>query len=358
MKHLLARSVEVWAPEASSRYEAKPDHADAPDTLTRARRSVGLCGGWIGRRAATTLVLVVLVGAMPSEGASARTASTKSAVFFDDFTYVGFSPQLAFWRHGWKIRTEQGWPGMPAARWSADGISFIKDPTSAKNELLRMSSSTDGTAAGTQEAQVCQQRKFREGTWATRIHFTDAPRAGPDGDQIVEGFYGISPLVAPLDPDYSEMDWEYLPNGGWGMSDPTLWTTTWETARLDPWLADNVTLATSGSLAGWHTLVIQVGNGTVTYHLDGTLRVSHGGKYYPETAMSLNYTTWFIDGGLLASGATRSYVQYVDWAFEAPDALLSPQQVLSRIHAFRKVHLKFRDTVPVPEPPLDSPCNF
>jgi hypothetical protein len=228
----------------------------------------------------------------------------------------------------------------------------------SKNQLLRMSSSTDGTAAGTQEAQICQQRKFREGTWATRIRFTDAPTAGPDGDQIVEGFYGISPLVAPLDPNYSEMDWEYLPNGGWGMSYPTLWTTTWETARLDPWLADNVTSATSGSLAGWHTLVMQVGNGTVTYYLDGTLRVSHGGMYYPETAMSLNYTAWFIDGGLLASGATRSYVQDVDWAFEAPDALLSPQQVLSRIHAFRKAHLKFRDTVPAPEPPLDSPCNF
>jgi hypothetical protein len=190
------------------------------------------------------------------------------------------------------------------------------------------------------------------------MRFADAPAAGPDGDEIVEGFYGISPLVAPLDPNYSEMDWEYLPNGGWGYSGPTLWTTTWETASLDPWIADNVTLPTSGSLAGWHTLVIQVANGTVAYYLDGVERVVHGGKYYPEVPMSLNYTAWFIDGGLLAPGTTRTYVQDIDWAFEAPGAVLDTQQVRAQIAAFRKAHVKFRDTVPAPDPALDSPCNF
>ena len=37
-----------------------------------------------------------------------------------------------------------------------------------------------------------------------------------DGDQVVQTFYTITPYLEPLDPDYSEMDYEYLPNGGWG----------------------------------------------------------------------------------------------------------------------------------------------
>jgi hypothetical protein len=279
-------------------------------------------------------------------------------VLFDDFSYMGFSPLLRLWRHGWKVRTEQGWPGMPGASWSTANVSFVRDPANRANRLLRMTSSTDGTAAGTSQAQLCQQRKFREGTWATRIRFGDGPTVGPDGDQIVEGFYGISPYVAALDPDYSELDWEYLPNGGWGMSDPTLWTTSWETVRIEPWLADNVTKSMSGSLAGWHTLLIQVGDGTVTYVLDGVERVAHGGRYYPEVPMSLNYTAWFIDGGLLAPGSKRTYVQDVDWAFYAGGVALTTRQVLAQVQALRKKGVAFRDAVPTPQPPLEAPCNL
>ena len=304
------------------------------------------------------VLLVLLAVAVPSSGARPHSAVPTSQILFDDFDYVRFSPLLKFWQHGWKVRTGQGWPGMPAASWSAANISFVSDPANRRNRLLRMTSSTDGTPAGTSEAQVCQRRKFREGTWATRIRFGDGPTVGPDGDRIVEGFYGISPLAAPLDPDFSELDWEYLPNGGWGMTEPTLWTTSWETARLEPWLADNVTKSSAGSLAGWHTLLIQVGKGSVTYVIDGVERVTHGRRYYPEVPMSLNYTAWFIDGGLLAPGSKRIYVQDVDWAFYAADSSLSTQQVITRVRALRKKHVAFRDTVVAPKPPLESPCNL
>jgi hypothetical protein len=324
------------------------------NSLRDARRTA------VSRTLAIPTALVLALLACASAGASPRSPTARPApqIFFDDFTYTGFSPVLALWRHGWTIRTEQGWPGIAGATWSVDNVAFVKDAANPKNGLIRMTSSTDGTAAGTSQAQICQQRKFREGTWATRMRFDDTPTVGPDGDQIVEGFYGVSPLAAPLDPDFSEMDWEYLPNGGWGMSAPTLWTTTWETARLDPWLADNTTQSSSGSLAGWHTLVIQVWNGSVTYYLDGVQRVSHGGEYYPEVPMSLNYTAWFIDGGLLAPGAKRSYVQDIDWTFHAAGAALTPQRVVEQVRALRKRGVKFRDTVPAPEPPLASPCNF
>ena len=225
-------------------------------------------------------------------------------------------------------------------------------------EPARFLPSKSGTPRGTSHAQVCHARKYFEGTYAARLRFSDTPVEGPDGDVVVQTFYAVSPLRFDFDPEYSELDWEYLPNGGWGMSEPTLWTTTWETASLDPWIADNVTLPTSGALGGWHTLVIQVANGSVGYFLDGAPRVVHGGRYYPEAPMSLNYTAWFVDGGSLAAGPTRRYVQDVDWAFQATDSVLSPQQVVSQVAAFRKGGVKFRDTVPTPQPPLDSPCNF
>ncbi|MGH9905613.1 MAG: hypothetical protein ACRD8U_08535, partial [Pyrinomonadaceae bacterium] len=85
------------------------------------------------------------------------------------------------------------------------------------------------------------QRKYLEGTYAARVRFTDKPVSGPAGDQVVESFYTISPLKAPWDPDYSELDFEYLPNGGWGIDGPTLYATTWETFFPEPnWKKDNV----------------------------------------------------------------------------------------------------------------------
>ena len=73
--------------------------------------------------------------------------------------------------------------------------------------------------------------------------------------------------------------------------------------------------------------------------------------------MSLNYTAWFIDGGLLPPGSKRTYVQDVDWAFYAAGAL-SPQQVSQQVRSLRRKRIKFRDNVPTPQPPLESPCNF
>jgi hypothetical protein len=209
-----------------------------------------------------------------------------------------------------------------------------------------MSSSTDGTEAGTRQTQICHQRKYREGTYATRVRFRDAPTTGPDGDGAVETFYTISPLKAPMHPDYSEIDFEYLPNGGWGLPAPSLTLATWETFSPEPnWIADNSGVTKAGSRDGWHTLVLQVGGGAVRYSVDGTLLATLGGRYYPEVAMSINYNLWFIRGGLIESRKVRRYDQDVDWVFHQAGLVLSTQQVLARVAELRRASIAFRDTV-------------
>src|SRR5215218_3851205 len=161
-----------------------------------------------------------------------------NAILFDDFSYTN-KEQLK--KNGWIVRTVAGWPGVPGATFSEQAVSLLKDPDQAKNRILRMTSSTDGTAANTTQAQICHQRKYREGTYAARVRFSDAPISGPDGDQLVQSFYTISPLKAPMDLDYSELDFEYLPNGGWGIDGTTLYGTTWETFYPEPnWKKDNI----------------------------------------------------------------------------------------------------------------------
>jgi hypothetical protein len=277
-------------------------------------------------------------------------------VLFDDFSYSG---QRELTRNGWIVRTAPGWPGVPGATWWREGVSFVKDEAAPRNRLLRMTSSTDGTGANTKQTQICHRRKYLEGTYAARVRFNDAPASGPGGDQLVESFYTISPLKAPWDADYSEIDYEYLPNGGWGIAGPTLYATTWETFSPEPnWKKDNIFDTWAGSRAGWHTLVTQVAGGRVRYFVDGRRLAEHGERFYPESLMSINFNLWFIrDGAAKATGA-RAYREDIDWVFFDAGSALTPDDIESRVAALRRESVKFRDTVPAPTPALDSPCNF
>ena len=277
-------------------------------------------------------------------------------VLFDDFSYTD-KAQLK--KNGWIVRTEPGWPGVPGATWSEDGVTLVKDPAQRNNQIIRMTSATDGTGPNTTQTQICHQRKYLEGTYAARVRFTDAPVSGPPGDQLVQSFYTISPLKAPMDPDYSELDWEYLPNGGWGISGPTLYSTTWETFSPEPnWKKDNVFQTANGSQAGWHTLVTQVFDQKVKYFLDGKLFAEHGGNYYPEDTMSINFNLWFIRDGMVQAKERREYQEDIDWVFFQAGSALGPEQVESAVASMRRRSVKFRDTVPAKTPPLKSPCNF
>ncbi len=292
----------------------------------------------------THMVTVVPITATPARA---------PGVFFDDFTYT---QQPSMIDNGWIIRTAPGWPGVPNAVWAKNSVSFVDDADQAGNRLVRMTSSTNGTAA--RQTQFCQQRKYLEGTYAARVRFTDRPVSGPTGDQIVETFYLISPLQAPMDPDYSEIDIEYLPNGGWG-SDQSVHLSSWETFSPEPdWKMDNASDTVSGSLAGWHTLVIQVADQQVKYYIDDVLRASQGGKYYPEVPLSINFNLWFIRDGLINAEEIREYVEDIDWVYFAEQQTLSPQQIDAQVKQLRDTSVKFKDTVPALDPPLVSPCDF
>lgn len=293
----------------------------------------------------------------PTLATSTATPEPQAPRLFDDFIY---SDQAALEANGWVVRTAAGWPGVPGATWWPEGITFHDSAERPGDRWVRLASATDGTGEGTRQSQLCHQRKYREGTYAARLLFSDAPAFGPGGDQVVQTFYTISPLAADLDPDYSELDFEYLPNGGWGSPPTTFFFTTWETFRPEPnWLADNVSGQVTGSQAGdWRTLVLQVLDGQVRYFVDGVERAAHGDKFYPEVLMSINFNLWFIAGGQSASRQARQYEEYVDWVFHQAGAALSPQDVEATVEALRAAGTAFVDSVPAPEPALETPCDF
>jgi hypothetical protein len=283
-------------------------------------------------------------------------AAADGGTLFDDFDYADTAALIA---GGWQIRSKQGHPGIEGAQWGPDTVQLVEDPNGGGKRLLRLVASTDGTVEGTRHAQVCHARKYLEGTYATRIRFSDAPVIGPDDDIVVQTFYAVSPLRFDFDPEYSEMDWEYLPNGGWGKPQTRMYSVTWQTVQLKPWKAFNAAHEEFRSLAGWHTLVMQAMHGKTRYFVDGALLDEHGGRNYPVVPMSLNFNLWFSPGGLRPGvTARRVYQQDVDWVFHARNRLLSPEQVDAAIESLRKDGTRHVDTVPDAEPPLPSSCDL
>lgn len=286
--------------------------------------------------------------ATSSQPGAASTSDPGSAeeVFFDDFAYSS-AGDAALSSHGWSVRTATGAPGLSGATWSANAVSFVTDPSTQNNTVMQLRASTSGSAATTVQAEVSTtSQRFFEGTYAARVYLSDTPSSGADGDQVVQTFFTISPLAYDDDPSYSELDFEYLPNSGWGDSTPTMYLTSWYTYHNSPsWGGDRSSGEQNASLAGWHDLVMQVGSNTVTYFVDGTAVFSSGEKYCPRQAMSIDFNQWFIEGGLLSGSTNRAYDEQIDWVYHVADQIVSPADMSAQVNAYRASSIAFQDTV-------------
>ncbi|MES2795723.1 MAG: glycoside hydrolase family 16 protein [Bacteroidota bacterium] len=253
---------------------------------------------------------------------------------FDDFNYSSSSDPLLS-SHNWRVRSGTGGPGIPGATWQASNITFLADPSNASNKLLRLKCSTNGKASSATQAEIVSaQDKFFEGTYAARIKFSDVPISGKDGAQTVQTFFTISPWDTS-DPLYSELDFEYLCNGGWGKTGSHMWNTSWNSTTV------NVTNAVKASYSGWKDLVMTVSGGQIKYYVNGVLHNTHSGIYYPRRKMFIDFNLWFINDRNPAS----AYVQDVDWVYFAKNTILTTTEVNAQVNANRASQTTHYDSV-------------
>ncbi|MHB9863476.1 cellulose binding domain-containing protein [Streptomyces sp. YIM S03343] len=265
------------------------------------------------------------------------------ATLFDDFNYSAYNdPKIS--AHGWNVRSASGGPGVSGATWAPESVTFA---TADGNSVMNLETSTAGTGESTKQTEVVtNMRKFKNGTYAARVKFSDAPKYGPDGDHLVQTFFTINDLTAPMADDYSEYDFEYLPNGGWGEPSNILYTTSWETYQPDPWVAVNQHTEGRQSYNGWHDLVLTIDNNNIKYYIDGQLFGTHDSAYLPERPMSINFNQWLIDFGGLTSSTARAYDEQIDYVLHVKDQVLTPAQVAAKVAAYRNAGTTFEDTVP------------
>ncbi|WP_328884884.1 cellulose binding domain-containing protein [Streptomyces sp. NBC_00316] len=255
-------------------------------------------------------------------------------IMFDNFHYSG-PDDPALHAHGWLVRTSPGGPGIHDT-WSAAGVTFPAEKTAVGGQVLQLRASTDGTKAGTKQAEVQSSGTgFMTGTYAARIYFNDKPTSGRNGDHVNESFYTISPDNSR----YSELDNEYMPNGGWGAPGPKLDTTSWYSADT----GDRVTHKLTSSLQGWHTMMITAVHGVATYSVDGHKLFSSGGKYFPRQNMSINFNTWFVD---LPFTGPRTWDMRVNWFYYKAGKAQSLTDVQKAVNNLYDSGTHYINTVP------------
>ncbi|WP_380282769.1 cellulose binding domain-containing protein [Kitasatospora purpeofusca] len=273
--------------------------------------------------------------------APTRPTVPTGAVLFDDLDYTGHDdPALA--AHGWNARSGGGGPGVAGATWAAENVTFAKE---AGNSVMTLRTSTAGTPESTRHSEFhSQAMKFRNGTYAARVHFSDAPVTGPDGDHLVQSFFAINDLKAPNADDYSEYDFEYLPNGGWGETSNIFFATSWETYGPEGSVNQYTTSRTS--FAGWHDLVLTIDDSGIVYYVDGVEFARHDTRYLPERPMVIAFNQWLTDLAGLTGTEARSYEEQVDYVLHVKDQVLTPAQVGAAVAAYRAAGTSFTDTVP------------
>jgi endo-1,3-1,4-beta-glycanase ExoK len=245
------------------------------------------------------------------------------SVFFDDFNYSSSSDPVLL-NFGWSPRSGGGGPGI--GNWDPTHITFLPDPAVSSNQLMQMAATTSGSAATTIQTEILTPFKFLHGTFAARVKFEDAAESGPDGDQLYQTFFTISPYKSR---PYGEIDFEYLPNGYGSVKVPHFFLTLWQTTHK------SVSTNIAASYSGWHTLVVDDADGVDThFYVDGVLVTSFS-VYYPSALMAIDFNQWFPTGSLINSSTPRTWVEQIDWVYHAKDTLLTTSQVEANVAAYR-----------------------
>lgn len=270
----------------------------------------------------------------------AQKAATLQAfgTLFDDFHYTGRDdPSLQ--AHGWKVRTYLGGPGIQDT-WSGAGVSFPTVKSAQGGRAMQLQLTSDGTKAGTHQTELeSAQPVFFTGTYAARVYFTDGPAIGANGDHINESFYAISP---PNDQQhYSELDYEYMPNGGWGSSRPELDTTSWHSAKQ----GDRVYHPSYNRLHGWHTVMVTSLHGKTTYYIDGEELFHNDAAYSLHAPVDVAFSVWLID---LPFTGKRTWNMQVNWFFYQAGKILTDSQVSRAVDGYYANSTNYVNTLTTP----------
>ncbi|WP_307791181.1 cellulose binding domain-containing protein [Streptomyces actuosus] len=275
--------------------------------------------------------------AVPRTSASGHAGGEPPAgVLFDDFAYSG-PGDPALTSHGWEVRESEGGPGIKGT-WSSKAISFPAGEAGGSGQALRLEAGTDGTEEGTRQAEFHSSRPvFLTGTLVARVYLSDKPVSGKDGDHIAQSFFAISPDHEST--KYSELDYEYLPNGGWGRYGPLLDTTSWRDAGR----GDRVTRSRNQKFGGWHTLAVTAVGGTTTYSVDGQQVFTSGSRHFPRERMNIDVSSWFID---LPFKGSRSWEMKVDWLYYRSGEAMSAQDAEGAAAALAAGGTHYVNTLP------------
>lgn len=277
--------------------------------------------------------------ARASASPTAAQKPATSGALFDSFHYTGVDDP-ALKDNGWQVRTAAGGPGIRNS-WTSDGISFPSVTSAQGGRAMQLQVHTDGTKAGTHQSELqSSQPAFYTGTYAARVYFTDTPATGKNGDHISEAFYAISPstTVSP----YSELDSEYMPNGGWGSTRPELDSTSWHSSKP----GDRVYHPRYANLHGWHTITITALQGRTTYALDGTTLFTNDAAHSVRGPMDVEFSTWLID---LPFTGKRTWIMQVNWFYYQAGKALTLAQVQQAVNGYYKSATAYANTL-APEP--------
>lgn len=276
--------------------------------------------------------------------------------FFDDFTYSGYADPV-LQGFGWNVVDGVNGP-MTGSIYAKEQVQFVNDPQLAGNKVMHITNRVAGTLTSIRNARIESQIMFLEGTYAARVYFDSSPANSQDGN--VQTFYTIN--WSPGSPDYSELDFEYLPYNVWGdRNKKTMHTTSWARAGE---ISDNANTEIHDDFQGWHDLVIQSTDGqNVRYYIDGQLVSTHtvskgGNSVYPRMNMQIAFANWIFFNDQVNVGPStqpRTTTMKVDWVYHAKNTSLSPAEVSARVETLRssdQLRLNTMAQGPVNQPPV------